>query len=118
MARLTSCSTGMKKPGATVNITAQMAASGADAFSSSTWAEMLRNAYAVIPPTMRPEPTANVPLGNGFSRRPAAAVGFSFSAISVVSVARPAATEARRLDDPATIFAQATKVVVIDPIRL
>ena len=43
-ARLTSCSTGMKKPGARVNITAQIAASGADAFSSRTCAEMLRNA--------------------------------------------------------------------------
>jgi hypothetical protein len=84
----------MKKPGATVNITAQIAANGADAFSSRAWAEMLRNAYAVMPPTMRPPPTASVPFGNGFSRRLAAAVGFSFSAVSVVSVARPGAAGA------------------------
>src|SRR5205814_1848346 len=49
---------------------------------------------------MSPTPTASVPFGNGFSRRAAADVGFSFSAISVVSLARPAATKASRLDEP------------------
>ena len=36
VARLTSCSTGMTEPGRNVNIPAQIAASGATTFSSST----------------------------------------------------------------------------------
>jgi hypothetical protein len=59
-----------------------------------------------------------VPLGNGFSRRLAAAVGFGFSAISVVSVARPSAAWRAGWIDLATLFAQAAEVVVIGPIPL
>jgi hypothetical protein len=56
-----------------------------------------------------------VPLGKGFSRVVAAAMGFSFSAISVVSRrGRPPC--GARLDDPETLFAHTPEVVVIGPI--